>query len=63
MHVADLQSYARAQERVGQLYGDSEGWARRALLNVAASGRFSSDRTIRDYAREIWGITPSPIPT
>ena len=62
MHLADLRSYATTQERLGQLYADPEAWARKALLNVAASGRFSSDRTIREYARDIWSISPSPVP-
>jgi len=62
MHLADLQSYARAQEALGALYVEPHAWARKAILNVAASGRFSSDRTIREYARDIWGITPSPVP-
>jgi len=62
MHLADLRSYARAQERLGALYGDVDAWTRKALLNVAASGRFSSDRTIREYARDIWGIDPVPVP-
>ena len=42
-----------ASERVGALYADAEGWARKAILNVAASGKFSSDRTIAEYAAEI----------
>jgi starch phosphorylase len=62
MHLADLRSYARAQERLGALYGDTDAWTRKAMLNVAASGRFSSDRTIREYARDIWGIAPVPVP-
>jgi starch phosphorylase len=62
MHLADLRSYVEAQERVGALYAEPDAWARKALLNVAASGRFSSDRTIRDYARDIWRIEPTPVP-
>jgi starch phosphorylase len=61
MHLADLRSYAAAQERVAEAYGDPDAWARKALLNVAASGRFSSDRTIREYARDIWGAKPVPV--
>jgi starch phosphorylase len=62
MHLADLKSYSEAHERVGRLYGDPRGWANKAILNVAASGKFSSDRTVADYAREIWQTRPCPIP-
>jgi glycogen phosphorylase len=62
MHLADLKSYSEAHERVGRLYADPQGWANKAILNVAASGKFSSDRTIAEYAREIWGTAPCPIP-
>jgi starch phosphorylase len=55
MHLADMASYMRTQADVGALYSKSEAWARRAVLNVAQSGQFSSDRTINEYAREIWG--------
>ena len=61
MHLADLKSYSEAHERVGRLYADPQGWANKAILNVAASGKFSSDRTIADYAREIWQTRPCPI--
>jgi starch phosphorylase len=56
-HLADLTAYAEAQQRVGELYADQEQWARKAIMNVAASGKFSSDRTIQEYAREIWHAT------
>jgi starch phosphorylase len=62
MHLADLTSYARAQQRVSDLFGDPDAWARKAILNVAASGKFSSDRTIAEYATEIWNAEPCPIP-
>src|SRR6185369_7483204 len=62
MHLADLEAYARAQAAVGALYADGEGWARKAALNIAASGRFSSDRTIGEYARDIWNAVPCPVP-
>ena len=62
MHLADLKSYLEADERLGALYADPNEWARKAILNVAASGRFSSDRTIAEYATEIWGVRPCPIP-
>ncbi|HET9539049.1 MAG TPA: glycogen/starch/alpha-glucan phosphorylase, partial [Candidatus Limnocylindria bacterium] len=58
MHLADLRSYLEADRRLLELYGDPEAWTRTAILNVAASGPFSSDRTIRQYAEEIWGVKP-----
>jgi starch phosphorylase len=58
MHLADFTSYAEAQERVAALYQTPEEWSRRAILNIAASGRFSSDRTIKEYAAGIWNVTP-----
>lgn len=61
MHLADLASYAAAQSRVSELYADPDTWARKAVLNVAHSGKFSSDRTIAEYAESIWGVTPCPI--
>jgi starch phosphorylase len=62
MHLADLKSYSEAHERVGRLYADRKGWAERAILNIASSGRFSSDRTIAEYAQEIWSAAPCPVP-
>ena len=62
MHLADLPSYAEAQARVGDVYTNRQTWARSAILNVARSGRFSSDRTIAEYAAEIWNVQPCPIP-
>ena len=61
MHLVDLPSYVEAHARVAQLYLDPAKWARKALLTVSRMGRFSSDRTIAEYAREIWGVNPSPI--
>ena len=55
MHLADMAAYLRTQDEVGALYLQSKAWTRRAVLNVAHSGKFSSDRTISEYAREIWG--------
>ena len=62
MHLADLRSYLEADDAVCALYGDRTGWARKAILNVAASGPFSSDRTILRYANEIWKVAPCPVP-
>lgn len=61
MHLADLTSYCQAQDQLGKLYTDRHAWARKAILNVAASGKFSSDRTIAQYASEIWNAGPCPI--
>jgi starch phosphorylase len=61
MHLADLNSYSEAHVRVGALYANPEDWTRRAILNIAASGRFSSDRTIAEYARDIWQAPACPI--
>jgi starch phosphorylase len=62
MHLADLRSYLEADQRLGELYADAEGWARKAILNVAGSGKFSSDRTIAEYAADIWNTKPCPVP-
>jgi starch phosphorylase len=61
MHLADLTAYLEADGRLEQLYADATGWARKAILNVAASGKFSSDRTIAEYAAEIWDAKPCPV--
>ena len=58
MVLADYASFVACQERVSALYRDPEEWTRRAVLNTAAMGPFSSDRTIREYAAEIWGARP-----
>jgi len=62
MHLADLKSYLEADGQLSALYADPDEWARRAILNVAGSGKFSSDRTIAEYAAEIWHVQPCPIP-
>jgi starch phosphorylase len=62
MHLADLKSYIEAQERLGALYADPDAWARKAILNVAGSGKFSSDRAIAEYATGIWRVAPCPVP-
>jgi starch phosphorylase len=58
MHLADLRAYLEASDRLGALYVDRDGWARTAIRNVAASGKFSSDRTIAEYADGIWNAKP-----
>jgi starch phosphorylase len=55
-HLADLPSYLAVQEDVGREFQDTASWANKAILNVARIGKFSSDRTVREYAREIWHI-------
>jgi starch phosphorylase len=61
MHLADLTSYLKADQRLRDLYSDRDEWARKAILNIANSGKFSSDRTIAQYASEIWKAEPCPI--
>ena len=62
MHLADLQSYLEeADHRLTELYADENEWARKTMLNVACSGKFSSDRTIAQYAAEIWNANPCPV--
>jgi starch phosphorylase len=62
MHLADLKSYLEADQRLLELYANPDAWARKAILNVAGSGKFSSDRTISEYAADIWGVKPCPVP-
>ncbi len=54
--LADFRSYAEAQERVEQAYRDEKRWARMAMMNTACSGKFSSDRTIEEYVKDIWHL-------
>jgi len=61
MHLADLTSFMEADQRLVERYADADAWTRMAILNVAASGKFSSDRTIAEYASEIWNARPCPI--
>lgn len=56
--LADYASYVACQERVATAYQDQDAWTRMAILNVARSGKFSSDRAVREYAEQIWGIVP-----
>ena len=60
-HLADLASYLEADRRLCELYRNPQGWARMAILNIAGSGKFSSDRTIAEYAADIWGVKPCPV--
>jgi glycogen phosphorylase len=55
-HLADLAAYLDVQDRAGATFNDRAKWDRRAILNVARMGKFSSDRAVREYAREIWGL-------
>ncbi|MBM4065299.1 MAG: glycogen/starch/alpha-glucan phosphorylase [Planctomycetes bacterium] len=59
--LADFASYANCQERVSQAYCNQEAWVKKSIVNVANMGKFSSDRTIQEYAREIWGVSPVPV--
>jgi starch phosphorylase len=60
-HLADLTSYSQAQGRVSELYAEPDAWTRKAIVNVASSGKFSSDRTIAEYAADIWQAKPCPV--
>ena len=61
MYLADLTSCLDADQRLCQAFATPDVWHRLAILNVAASGRLSSDRTIAEYASEIWDVKPCPI--
>ena len=54
--LADFNDYCRAQEEISKAYGNRKDWARKTLINIANSGKFSSDRTIEDYVRDIWHL-------
>ena len=62
MHLADLTAYLQADQALCALYPDRDAWAYRAILNIAGSGKFSSDRSIAQYAAEIWQAKPCPVP-
>jgi glycogen phosphorylase len=59
--LADFQSYVDCQAKVSEAYRDTERWTRMSILNTARSGKFSSDRTIREYCTDIWDVQPVPI--
>ena len=60
--LKDFRSYAEAQKRVEEAYRDKKHWAQMALLNTASSGKFTSDRTIREYVNDIWHLDPVTVP-
>jgi glycogen phosphorylase len=61
MLMADFDEYVKCQDRVSELYRDTEAWTRMSILNVARMGKFSSDRTIEEYCRDIWKVQPVKI--
>jgi len=61
MHLADLKSYLEADQRMLDWYAKPRDWGRKAILNIASSGRFSSDRAIAEYATDIWGVSACPV--
>ncbi len=61
LHLADFAAYREAMQRTYDRYEDKDGWTRSAILNVARIGKFSSDRTIKEYNDDIWQVTPIPI--
>ena len=58
--AADFRSYVEAQKRAAAVFRDVDGWTRMSIRNTACSGRFSTDRTMREYNRDIWRLTPVP---
>jgi starch phosphorylase len=61
LHLADLRSYSEAHAHLGHFYLNPAAWDRAAIINVGSSGKFSSDRTISQYASGIWNIIPCPV--
>src|SRR5438034_1187569 len=62
LHMADLRSYTDAQNKIMATYSKPAEWNRMAIMNVAKAGKFSSDRTIGQYAKEIWNVKPISVP-
>jgi starch phosphorylase len=61
MHLADLQAYLASDRQLVELYAAQSDWTRKSILNIASSGKFSSDRTIAEYAADIWNVEPCPV--
>jgi len=61
MHLADLRSHLEADARLLELHADPQAWDGKAILDAAGSGKFSRDRTIAEYASEIWHASPRPV--
>ncbi|HLE43337.1 MAG TPA: glycogen/starch/alpha-glucan phosphorylase, partial [Methylomirabilota bacterium] len=61
VHCADFASYLDCQSRVAAAYLRADDWVRTSIRNVAGMGRFSSDRTVREYARDVWRAVPVPV--
>jgi glycogen phosphorylase len=61
MHLADLRAYLESDRQLVETYANQKEWTRKAILNVASSGKFSSDRTIGEYAEQIWNVKPCPV--
>jgi glycogen phosphorylase len=62
MVAADFRSFVQAQRKVSAAYLDRERWTRMSIVNTAKSGKFSTDRTISEYSKDIWHLTPVPVP-
>jgi starch phosphorylase len=60
LHLADFESYVQTQARAGRDYLDGRQWTRKMILTIARMGKFSSDRSVSEYARDIWGVSPVP---